>query len=213
MCGIVALISETPVADRLVEGLQRLEYRGYDSAGVATLVNGQLTRRRAKGKLNELRQVLQLDPLAGNVGIAHTRWATHGQATANNAHPHMTDQVAVVHNGIIENHAELREELRAAGCELEGETDTEIIAHLVTQQLQQGKQPLQAVQAVLGRLDGAFALAFIFRNHDNLVIAARQGSPLVIGFGDNEVAVGSDALVLAPWMNQICYLQDGPSGG
>ena len=209
MCGIVALVSEGPVADRLVEGLQRLEYRGYDSAGVATLVNGMLERRRAKGKLNELRQVLQLNPLNGSVGIAHTRWATHGQATAANAHPHMTDKVAVVHNGIIENHAELREELRAAGCEFESETDTEIISHLTTQQLQQGKTPLQAVEVVLKRLEGAFALAFIFQNYDNLVIAARQGSPLVIGFGDGEAAVGSDALVLAPWMNKICYLQDG----
>ncbi len=209
MCGIVGILGTEPVAGRLVEALKRLEYRGYDSAGVATVENGSLDRRRAEGKLFNLEARLASEPLSGRLGIGHTRWATHGAPTETNAHPHMADRVSVVHNGIIENFKELRNELLAHGAPLSTDTDTELIAHLVNRELEQGHDPAVAVQHTLQRLQGAFAVAFIFRDHDDLMIAARQGSPLAIGFGNGEMYLGSDAIALAPFTNSICYLDDG----
>lgn len=209
MCGIVGILADRPVADLLVDGLKRLEYRGYDSAGIATLVNGHIERRRAQGKLFNLAQRLQEEPLPGVVGIGHTRWATHGKPTENNAHPHATDLVAVVHNGIIENYRELRAELEAKQHRFTSETDTETVAHLLTDYLQQGMTPQQATAATLQRLHGAFALGIIFTGHKDLLIGARRGSPLAVGFGDGEMYLGSDALALAPLTNKICYLEEG----
>jgi glucosamine--fructose-6-phosphate aminotransferase (isomerizing) len=209
MCGIVGILGRGPVAEQLVDALKRLEYRGYDSAGVATVENGALGRRRAEGKLRNLEDRLRAAPLLGETGIGHTRWATHGKPTEANAHPHMTDDVSVVHNGIIENFRELKHELVADGATFSSDTDTEVIAHLITKELHIGKNPTQAVSNALKRLEGAFALAMIFRGHDNLMIVARQGSPLAIGHGDGEMFVGSDALALAPFTNTICYLEDG----
>jgi glucosamine--fructose-6-phosphate aminotransferase (isomerizing) len=179
MCGIIGIVGKQPVSDRLVDGLKRMEYRGYDSAGVCTVHDGQLIRRRAEGKLANLVQVLKSDDAAGNIGIAHTRWATHGAPTTNNAHPHATGEVALVHNGIIENFKSLREELSARGRSFESETDTEVVAHLVSEQVEAGNSPEDAVKAVLPRLRGAFALAIAFRSHPDLLIGARLGSPLV----------------------------------
>ena len=209
MCGIVGIIAERDVAPLIVEGLKRLEYRGYDSAGVATLVNGHIERRRAEGKLTKLAGLLDKNPLPGRIGIGHTRWATHGVPNEINAHPHATDVVAVVHNGIIENFRELREELTARGHEMRTETDSEVIAHLVTDFLRNNLSPQEAASKALKRLQGAFAIALIFRDHPELMIGARQGPPLAVGIGDGEMYLGSDALALAPLTNKIIYLEDG----
>jgi glucosamine--fructose-6-phosphate aminotransferase (isomerizing) len=209
MCGIIGILGREPVAPLMVDALKRLEYRGYDSAGVATLEHGHLARRRAEGKLKNLEQRLGREPLAGTIGIGHTRWATHGRPTENNAHPHATDRVAVVHNGIIENFNELRAELTAGGARFSTETDTEVIAHLVTSELQKGLAPIAAVAAALPRLTGAFALAFLFEGEENLLVGARRGSPLAVGYGDGEMYLGSDAIALAPFTDSISYLDDG----
>lgn len=209
MCGIIGIIGKDQVADRLVDGLRRMEYRGYDSAGVCTVEGGQLIRRRAEGKLNNLVKELAGNPAPGTVGIAHTRWATHGAPTTSNAHPHATGEVALVHNGIIENFKPLREELTARGRSFESETDTEVVAHLVSEQIEGGKSPQEAVQVVLPQLRGAFALAIAFRSHPDLLIGARLGSPLVVGYGEGETYLGSDALALAPLTQQIAYLEEG----
>jgi glucosamine--fructose-6-phosphate aminotransferase (isomerizing) len=209
MCGIIGIIGKDDVADRLVDGLKRMEYRGYDSAGIATIHNGVLDRRRAEGKLINLNKVLASNPLSGTVGIAHTRWATHGGPTTSNAHPQMTSEVSLVHNGIIENFKSLREELIARGHKFESETDTEIVAHLMSEQVEAGKSPQDAVMAVLPRLRGAFALAILFRQHPEMLIGARLGSPLVLGYGDGEMYLGSDALALAPLTQRISYLEEG----
>ena len=209
MCGIVGVLGKGPVAELLVDSLKRLEYRGYDSAGVATLENGQIGRRRAEGKLRNLEELLKVEPLHGNTGIGHTRWATHGKPSEANAHPHMTDDVAVVHNGIIENFRELKAQLVAEGAAFTSDTDTEVIAHLVTRELRAGKDPVAAVYQMLAHLQGAFALAMIFRGYDDLMVVARQGSPLAIGYGNGEMFVGSDAIALAPFTDQIAYLEDG----
>ncbi|MGA9603774.1 MAG: glutamine--fructose-6-phosphate transaminase (isomerizing) [Methyloceanibacter sp.] len=209
MCGIVGVLGKGPVAEQLVDALKRLEYRGYDSAGVATVENGHLARRRAEGKLRNLEQRLKTEPLMGSTGIGHTRWATHGKPVEANAHPHMTDLVSVVHNGIIENFRELKSELTAEGAVFTSDTDTEVIAHLITRELKAGNDPVRAVFNALGRLEGAFALAMIFAGYDDLMIVARQGSPLAIGYGDGEMFVGSDAIALAPFTDAISYLEDG----
>jgi glucosamine--fructose-6-phosphate aminotransferase (isomerizing) len=209
MCGIVGIISEKPVADRLVEGLRRLEYRGYDSAGIATLNNHVINRRRAEGKLANLAQKVANDPITGNIGIGHTRWATHGDPVERNAHPHATDQVAVVHNGIIENYQALRKEMQGYGSVFQSETDTEVIAHLVTHYLREGLNPEQAAQQGLARLQGAFAVAMIFTDHPDLMIGARRGTPLAIGYGDDEMFLASDSYALAPLTNQVSFLEDG----
>jgi glucosamine--fructose-6-phosphate aminotransferase (isomerizing) len=209
LCGIVGILGHEPVAGQLVDALKRLEYRGYDSAGVATLEHGALTRRRAEGKLRNLEARLQSEPLQGLIGIGHTRWATHGKPTENNAHPHATEKLAVVHNGIIENFRELREELEKKGADFRSETDTEVIAHLVTDEMKSGKSPVQAVKAALPRLRGAFALAFLFAGEEDLLIGARKGSPLAVGYGDGEMYLGSDAIALAPFTDTISYLEDG----
>ncbi|MEA2977428.1 MAG: hypothetical protein QOF19_2948 [Alphaproteobacteria bacterium] len=209
MCGIVGILGREPVAGLLVDALKRLEYRGYDSAGVATLEDGKLTRRRAEGKLKNLEARLRTEPLAGNIGIGHTRWATHGRPTENNAHPHATEQVAVVHNGIIENFRELREQLEKDGAKFLTQTDTEVVAHLVSNEMRKGRSPADAVAAALPRLRGAFALAFLFAGHNDLLIGARKGSPLAVGYGDGEMYLGSDAIALAPFTNTISYLEDG----
>ena len=209
MCGIIGIIGKAPVAPLLVDGLKRLEYRGYDSAGIATLVNGSIDRRRAEGKLVNLVNVLDGDPVDGTIGIGHTRWATHGIPSENNAHPHATDKVAVVHNGIIENFQELRDELTERGNQFVTDTDTEVVVHLVTRYLEDGLSPKDAVAATLGKLEGAFALVLIFSGHHDLMIGARQGSPLAVGYGDGEMYFGSDALALAPLTQRICYLEEG----
>ncbi len=209
MCGIVGALGQHPVAGQLVDALKRLEYRGYDSAGIATVENGVLGRRRAEGKLRNLEARLEAKPLMGETGIGHTRWATHGRPTEDNAHPHMTDEVAVVHNGIIENFRELKQELVANGAAFTSDTDTEVIAHLVARELKAGNDPVRAVYHALKRLEGAYALAMIFRGYNDLMIVARQGSPLAIGYGKKEMFVGSDALALAPFTDEIAYLEDG----
>ncbi len=209
MCGIVGIVGTKPVANRLVEALRRLEYRGYDSAGVATIDNGEITRRRAEGKLGNLAAKLAAEPLDGLTGIGHTRWATHGAPTENNAHPHATARVAVVHNGIIENFRELLTELKADGYEPQTQTDTEPVALLVSRELDRGADPETAVGNILKKLRGAFGLVFLFRDHPDLLIAARQGSPLAIGAGDGEMYFGSDAYALAPLTNRITYLEEG----
>jgi glucosamine--fructose-6-phosphate aminotransferase (isomerizing) len=199
------------VAGLLVDALKRLEYRGYDSAGVATLESGRLVRRRAEGKLRNLEARLAREPLAGTTGIGHTRWATHGRPTEGNAHPHATERLAVVHNGIIENFRELREELEKTGAKFGSDTDTEVVAHLVTQEMKNGRSPVDAVAAALPRLRGAFALAFLFAGENDLLIGARKGSPLAIGYGEGEMYLGSDAIALAPFTDAISYLEDGDS--
>ena len=209
MCGIIGILGRNEVTERLVEGLRRLEYRGYDSAGVATVHGGMIDRRRAEGKLNNLARQLAENPLPGTIGIAHTRWATHGAPTTSNAHPHATEEVALVHNGIIENFKVLREELIARGRTFGSETDTEVVAHLVSELVEQGAHPVEAVKQVLPRLHGAFALAIIFRKYPDLLIGARLGSPLVVGYGDGETYLGSDALALAPLTQKIAYLEEG----
>jgi glutamine---fructose-6-phosphate transaminase (isomerizing) len=211
MCGIVGILGREPVAAALVDALKRLEYRGYDSAGVATLEDGQLARRRAEGKLRNLETRLAREPLAGTIGIGHTRWATHGRPTESNAHPHATDRLAVVHNGIIENFRELREGLEKKGANFGSDTDNEVVAHLVTEEMKAGCPPAKAVAAVLPRLRGAFALAFLFTGEEDLLIGARKGSPLAIGYGEGEMYLGSDAIALAPFTDTISYLEDGDS--
>ena len=209
MCGIVGILGNHQVAPLLVEGLKRLEYRGYDSAGIATVNDGRLDRRRAVGKLANLSDLLVHDPLAGRTGIGHTRWATHGAATVANAHPHRAGNVVVVHNGIIENFRDLRAEMVAAGHSFESETDTETVVALIQGEMAQGKTPTESVEAVLPRLHGAFALCFLFEGEDDLMICARKGSPLAIGHGDGEMFVGSDAIALAPLTDRITYLEEG----
>lgn len=209
MCGIIGILGKGPVADHLVDALKRLEYRGYDSAGIATLEKGALDRRRSEGKLKNLENKLKAAPLAGHAGIGHTRWATHGRPNESNAHPHATPRVAVVHNGIIENFRELREGLEKDGAKFSSETDTEVVAHLVTAELDKGLKPAEAVKAVLPRLRGAFALGFVFSGEDDLLIGARKGSPLAIGYGDGEMFLGSDAIALSPFTDTISYLDDG----
>ncbi|UTD29112.1 glutamine--fructose-6-phosphate transaminase (isomerizing) [Bradyrhizobium sp. WD16] len=209
MCGIIGILGRGPVADQLVDSLKRLEYRGYDSAGVATLEHGEIDRRRAEGKLKNLEARLKAAPLFGDTGIGHTRWATHGKPTEANAHPHAAANVAVVHNGIIENFRELRDVLQKQGAHFQSETDTEVVAHLVESYLAKGLSPEDAVKATLPRLRGAFALAFLFKGHDDLMIGARKGSPLAIGYGDGEMYLGSDAIALAPFTETISYLEDG----
>jgi glutamine---fructose-6-phosphate transaminase (isomerizing) len=209
MCGIIGIVGTAPVADRLVDGLRRMEYRGYDSAGVCTVEGGALIRRRAEGKLANLVRELAGNPAPGRIGIAHTRWATHGAPTTSNAHPHATPHVALVHNGIIENFKPLRDELTQRGRRFESETDTEVVAHLISEQVEAGQSPEDAVKAVLPRLRGAFALAIAFRDHPDLLIGARLGSPLVVGYGEGETYLGSDALALAPLTQKIAYLEEG----
>jgi glucosamine--fructose-6-phosphate aminotransferase (isomerizing) len=211
MCGIVGILGREPVAVQLVDALKRLEYRGYDSAGVATLEGGRLTRRRAEGKLRNLEDRLAREPLAGTSGIGHTRWATHGRPSESNAHPHATERLAVVHNGIIENFRELRQELEGKGVTFNSETDTEVVAHLVTEEMKRGRKPVEAVSAALPRLRGAFALAFLFEGESDLLIGARKGSPLAVGYGEGEMYLGSDAIALAPFTDTISYLEDGDS--
>ncbi|MCZ4092886.1 glutamine--fructose-6-phosphate transaminase (isomerizing) [Sinorhizobium psoraleae] len=209
MCGIVGIVGSQPVSERLVDALKRLEYRGYDSAGVATIDGGRLKRRRAEGKLINLETRLKEEPLAGSIGIAHTRWATHGAPTERNAHPHFTDGVAVVHNGIIENFAELKDELTASGAEFRTDTDTEVVAHLLTKYHRDGMGRREAMHAMLKRVTGAYALAVLFEDDPSTIMAARNGPPLAIGHGDGEMFLGSDAIALAPFTNEITYLIDG----
>ena len=209
MCGIVGILGSKPVATDLVDALRRLEYRGYDSAGIATVEDGRLERRRAEGKLRNLEGRLNVEPLHGRTGIGHTRWATHGRPTERNAHPHMSPKVSVVHNGIIENYRDLKNELSAKGHKFETDTDTEAVVHLITDEMDKGRSPVSAVEAALGRLQGAFALGIIFAGHDDLMIAARQGSPLAIGHGRGEMYLGSDAIALAPFTDEITYLEEG----
>jgi glucosamine--fructose-6-phosphate aminotransferase (isomerizing) len=209
MCGIVGILGREPVAEHLVEALKRLEYRGYDSAGIATVENGHLERRRAVGKIRNLESALDKAPLSGTSGIGHTRWATHGKPSEDNAHPHATPRLAVVHNGIIENFRELRDALIKSGVTFESETDTEVVAHLVTAEMRKGASPVDAVKAVLPKLRGAFALAFVFAGEDDLMIGARRGSPLAVGYGRGEMYLGSDAIALAPFTDTVSYLEDG----
>lgn len=208
MCGIIGIIGRADVAPLLVDGLKRLEYRGYDSAGIATIADGRIVRRRAQGKLVNLENSIRDQPVPGKIGIGHTRWATHGAPTENNAHPHGDDRVVLVHNGIIENFQDLRRELVAEGHVFATETDTEAVAHLISSYLAKGHSPQDAVQASLNRLEGAFALAILFAGHDDLLIGAKRGSPLAIGYGDGEMYIGSDALALAPLTSRICYLEE-----
>ncbi|MGA2291369.1 glutamine--fructose-6-phosphate transaminase (isomerizing) [Bradyrhizobium sp.] len=209
MCGIVGILGRGPVAEQLVDSLKRLEYRGYDSAGVATIEGDHLDRRRAEGKLKNLELRLRAEPLAGHTGLGHTRWATHGKPTENNAHPHATARLAVVHNGIIENFRELRQKLQDEGAVFKTETDTEIVLHLVDSYLAKGITPVEAVKASLSQLRGAFALGFIFAGDDDLMIGARNGPPLAIGYGKGEMYLGSDAIALGPFTDTIAYLEDG----
>ena len=209
MCGIIGIVGQGDVAGRLVEGLRRLEYRGYDSAGIATLESGAIARRRAEGKLVNLDDKLRREPLAGNIGIGHTRWATHGGPTERNAHPHTTDRVAVVHNGIIENYATLKAELEQHQCRFETDTDTEVVVHLVSHNLKQGMAPVDAANAAFDRLEGAYALAVIFANENNLMVGVRQGTPLAVGYGEGEMYLASDSYALAPMTKKISFLEDG----
>ena len=209
MCGIVGILGKGPVATQIVDALKRLEYRGYNSAGIATLEHGHLERRRAGGKLVNLEARLKAEPLSGSAGIGHTRWATHGAPTESNAHPHATERVAIVHNGIIENFQALKREIKAAGRTLASETDTEVVAHLITMALDRGLKPVEAMAETLNRLEGAFALAVLFAGEEDLLVAARRGSPLAVGYGEGEMFLGSDAIALAPFTQAITYLEDG----
>ena len=209
MCGIIGILSDAPVAEDMLEALKRLEYRGYDSAGIATLEAGALKRRRAEGKLRNLQNLVAEQPLRGISGIGHTRWATHGVPNERNAHPHMTSRASVVHNGIIENFRELRIELEESGAVFETETDTEVVVHLLTRALERGATSEAAVAETLGRLEGAFALAMLFAGHDDLLIGARRGSPLAVGYGEGRMYLGSDAMALAPFTNRVAYLEEG----
>jgi glucosamine--fructose-6-phosphate aminotransferase (isomerizing) len=209
MCGIVAIVGHSPVAPLIVDALKRLEYRGYDSAGVATIERGELSRRRAEGKLVNLETRLKNEPLSGTIGIGHTRWATHGVPNETNAHPHFSNGVAIVHNGIIENFAELRAELTADGYQFSSQTDTEVVAHLVSREMARGAKPVEAAHNALKRLQGAFALAIMFKGDEDLIVGARNGPPLAVGHGQGEMFLGSDAIALAPFTNSITYLEDG----
>ncbi len=209
MCGIVGILGKEPVAGNIVEALRRLEYRGYDSAGVATLENGSIERRRAVGKLKNLASLLDREPLGGTSGIGHTRWATHGGVTETNAHPHVVGDVVVVHNGIIENFRTLKDELAAGGASFTTQTDTEVVAQLLARELKNGVKPRDAVRNVLQRLEGAFALAILFKGENDLLIGARNGPPLAVGHGQGEMYLGSDAIALSPFTNRITYLEDG----
>lgn len=209
MCGIIGVLGAGEVSPSILQGLRHLEYRGYDSAGIATLVNSHIDRRRAEGKLDRLASRLDDEPLPGDVGIGHTRWATHGAPTENNAHPHATDRVAIVHNGIIENFREIREELTARGSNFSSETDTEVVAHLITANLDNGMEPVRAAGEAFARLKGAFALAVIFNGEHDLMIGARRGSPLVVGHGEGQMYLGSDALALSFLTREVSYLEDG----
>jgi len=209
MCGIIAIVGKIPVTDRLLESLRRLEYRGYDSAGVAVIVDGKVERRRAQGKIKALESLLAEQPLSGQVGIGHTRWATHGAPTTRNAHPHTAGRVTLVHNGIIENYAELKAELAARGHVFHSDTDTEIIAHLLDAELSTGLPPVEALKATLDRLTGAYALAILIEGEDRLVLGARRGSPLVVGHGKGEIFLGSDALAVGPFTDRVSYLDEG----
>jgi glucosamine--fructose-6-phosphate aminotransferase (isomerizing) len=209
MCGIVGIAGSKDVAPVILEALRRLEYRGYDSAGIATLVAGRIERRRSPGKLSKLDAVLQKEPLSGHTGIGHTRWATHGAPTEINAHPHATARVAIVHNGIIENFRELRDELTARGHKFESQTDSEVAAHLITDNLDKGMTPQEAAKAAVKRLTGAYSIAMIFKDHEGLLIGARKGAPLAVGYADREAYLGSDAFALAPFTNRVAYLEDG----
>ena len=209
MCGIIGIISDRNITENIISGLKRLEYRGYDSSGIATIQNGSIKRRRAIGKIKNLDTAISNNPIKGKIGIGHTRWATHGVPNEKNAHPHATKNVAVVHNGIIENFLGLRKNLIALGCTLTSDTDTELIVHLIQEKLDQKFSPEEATTNVLARLQGAFSLGLIFSNHPGLMIAARRGSPLVIGIGDGEMYLGSDAIALAPLTKKLIYLEDG----
>jgi len=209
MCGIVAISGNAPVSERLVDGLKRLEYRGYDSAGVAVSSGGTIERRRAPGKIVNLEALLHERPMDGTTGIAHTRWATHGKPNEVNAHPHMAGGVAIVHNGIIENFRDLRDTLQAAGRSFESETDSEVIAQLLDEKVTGGMDPVDAFEATLKELHGAFALAVIFSGKDGLLMGARRGSPLVLGYGEGEMYLGSDAIALAPFTRDVTYLEEG----
>lgn len=209
MCGIVGIVGKEPVAVRLLQGLRQLEYRGYDSSGIATVYGGKLERLRAEGKLTNLEKMVHTKTPAGDTGIGHTRWATHGLPTADNAHPHATVNVAIVHNGIIENYRELKQELLEKDVKFTSQTDTEVILHLIDQNLINGKSPKDAVLATLKRLEGAFALGIIFSKHSDMLIAARKGSPLAVGYGNGEMYMGSDATALAPYTTKVAYLEDG----
>ncbi len=209
MCGIVGIVGQGQAAPRLIESLKRLEYRGYDSAGIATLEDGSLARRRASGKLHNLEAELDRAPLKGSLGIGHTRWATHGAPTEANAHPHAVSGVALVHNGIIENFRELKSHLASAGAGFETQTDTEVVVHMIAAEIASGRTPDEAVRVTLGRLEGAFALAILFEGEEDLLIGARRGSPLAVGYGNNEMFLGSDAIALAPFTDRIAYLEDG----
>ncbi|MEO1458851.1 MAG: glutamine--fructose-6-phosphate aminotransferase, partial [Pseudomonadota bacterium] len=209
MCGIIGVLGQMDAAPRILDALRRLEYRGSDSAGITTLLNGRAQRRRAVGKLSALRDVMRAEPTPGTLGIGHTRWATHGAPTVSNAHPHAAGPVHVVHNGIIENFRELRADLAAAGVTCETETDSEVVAQLVAHRIRGGMDPAEAVGDVLPTLRGAFALVFLFENEPDLLVAARMGSPLAIGHGEDEMFVGSDALALSPMTSEITYLEEG----
>ena len=209
MCGIIGVIGVQPVSPLLVESLKRLEYRGYDSAGIATIDGGEIHRRRAEGKIAKLEALVREKPISGTLGIGHTRWATHGVANETNAHPHSDGRIAVVHNGIIENFQALRDELEQAGDTFQSETDTEVVVHLVSHYLDQGHDAEEAARLAIGRLVGAYALAILIADRDDILIGARRGSPLAVGFGDGEMFLGSDALALAPMTQKICYLEDG----
>src|ERR1700704_3246672 len=209
MCGIVGIAGTRDVAPVILEALKRLEYRGYDSAGIATLDHGAIERRRSPGKLNRLGAVLEQRPLSGHTGIGHTRWATHGAPTENNAHPHATARVALVHNGIIENFREPREELTARGHKFESQTDSEVAAHLITDNLDRGMTPDAAAKAAVRRLTGAYSIAMIFKDHEGLLIGARKGAPMAVGYAEKEAYLGSDAFALAPFTNRVSYLEDG----
>ncbi|HEY3888456.1 MAG TPA: glutamine--fructose-6-phosphate transaminase (isomerizing) [Caulobacteraceae bacterium] len=209
MCGIIGIVGTRPVAERLIDSLKRLEYRGYDSAGIATIEDGRLDRRRQAGKISGLEAVLAAEPLSGQTGIGHTRWATHGAPTTRNAHPHIAGRVAVVHNGIIENFAALKHELIAAGRVFESDTDTEVVAQLIDAELNAGLSPLDAMKAALDRLEGAFAIAVLIKGDGDLVMGARRGPPLVVGYGDGEMYIGTDAMAVGPFTQRVAYLDEG----
>ena len=208
MCGIIGVVGKNKAESLLLEGLKRLEYRGYDSAGIATLVDEKIEKRRASGKISNLSKLLRKDPLSGSIGIAHTRWATHGAPNENNAHPHANDKVAIVHNGIIENYMDIREELIAKGHKFYTETDSEVIVHLISNYIENGMDNISAVKESIKKLDGAFALGILLAGKEDILIAARQDSPLAIGYGEDEMYLGSDALALAPLTNRIVYLEN-----
>ena len=209
MCGIIGIVGTQPVAERLIDSLKRLEYRGYDSAGIAVVEDGKLDRRREAGKISGLEAVLAAQPLSGHTGIGHTRWATHGAPTTRNAHPHIAGRVAVVHNGIIENFAELKRELIAAGRVFESDTDSEVVAHLIDAELNAGLEPLAALKAALDRLEGAFAIAVLIKGDGDLIMGARRGPPLVVGYGDGEMYIGTDAMAVGPFTRRVAYLEEG----